>query len=347
MTESTAMEQPAGNSIASDLSAALAGFDDDMNVISTDEVTEEPEIEETASNDDESTSDESEDSESQESELEEVKNPKKSENPKIEAPSHWSPADKEIFKNAPPELQKWMIDRHKSMEGDYTRKSQEIAEFKRSWEPVKELFAPHIDQLRATGQTPASVITHWANINNSLNNNPAETIKWLASQYNVDLSGQIGDNDIYIDPHVQSLRQELQQLKQSVVQREQYATQQRLSTVQSELQMFAEAKTEAGELAHPYFEEVVEDMVSLAKAEQAGGKTPTVGDLYDRAVWANPTVREKLLAAQRDAAAKKAEQEARAKAAKAKIAKKTLRSSPDGEVSGDLTLRQQLEQAFN
>ena len=333
MSDSTAIEQPAAeDSIHADLAEAMSGYDDDFNEITE---TEELEVEETET--EELEVEEVEETEIEAEEVEAVA--------KVEAPDHWAAADKERFAAAPPELQQWLLDRHKSMEGDYTRKSQEVAEVKKTWEPVQELFAPYADQMRANGQTPHSVISHWAQINNSLDQNPRQTIEWLANQYGVKLGEQT--DDIYIDPQVQSLRQELQQLKQSVVQREQVDTQQRLNTVQHDLQSFSEEKTEAGDLAHPYFEDVIDDMVSLAKVEQAAGRTPKVGELYERAVWANPATREKQLAAQQTAAAKKAESEARAKAAKAKTAKKTIRSSPDGSTSSDLSLREQLTQAFN
>lgn len=336
MSDSTAIEQPAADSIGSDLAAAMAGYDEDFNEVapateSTNETEETEEVEQP---------DEVEETEAVD-ESEEVEAKK----PAIEAPSHWSLSDKETFAKAPPELQQWLLERHKSMEGDYTRKSQEVADIKKTWAPVQELFAPHMDTLRAQGQTPASVINHWASIDASLRQNPQQTLEWLAKQYNVSFGEPI--DETFIDPHVQSLQQEIQQLKQSVLQRQQVESQQRLTTVQQELQSFSEQKTEAGELAHPYFEDVVEDMVTLAKAEQASGRTPKVGDLYEKAVWANPIVREKMLAAQHQAAAKKAELEARAKAAKAKTAKKTIRTSPDGEASSDLSLRDFLTQAFN
>lgn len=332
MSDSTALQQPAAEtSLNDDLAEAFSGYDDEFN-----EITAEPQAEETEELEG------GEETEETEEPTEELETPTE---PSIQAPEHWSQADKETFSSAPPELQQWLLDRHKSMEGDYTRKSQEISEIKKTWEPVQELFAPHMEQLRANGQTPASVIQRWAQIDQAITQNPQQTIEWLANQYGVKL-GQ-SDDDPYIDPQVQSLQQEIQQLKQSVVQREQMESQQRLSTVQNDLQQFAEEKTEAGELAHPYFEDVVEDMVRLAKAEQSAGRTPKIGDLYETAVWANPTIRERMLAAQREAAAKKAEQEARAKAAKAKKAQKTIKSSPDGDSVSELSLREQLTQAFN
>jgi len=137
------------------------------------------------------------------------------------------------------------------MEGDYTRKSQDVADLKRNWEPVQELFAPHAEEMRATGQTPAGIIKRWSDISNSLTSNPQQTIQWLANQYGVTMGEQA--EAAYVDPAVQNLQQELHQLKQAVVQRENAESQQRLTTVQNDLQTFADQKTEAGELAPSAF----------------------------------------------------------------------------------------------
>ena len=336
MSESTAIEQPAveDNSINADLAEAFSGYDDEWNEVESEEVAEVEEVEPTEEVE-EGEADESEESEESE-EVEEVA---------TAAPDHWSASDKETFGKAPPELQSWLLERHKSMEGDYTRKTKDIADIKRDWEPVQELFAPHAEEMRATGQTPAGIIKRWSDISNSLTSNPQQTIQWLANQYGVTMGEQA--EAAYVDPAVQNLQQELHQLKQAVVQRENAESQQRLTTVQNDLQTFADQKTEAGELAHPHFEAVVDDMVSLARVEQNQGRTPTVGDLYEKAVWSNPEVREKVLAAQRDAAAKQAEKAAKAKTVKAKRAQKTLKASPDGDVVSELSLREQLEQAYS
>ena len=339
MTDSTATEQPAGESLRDDLEAVMSGYDDEMNEITETENLEVEEVEE---------AEDLEVSEEVEEEAEETEEEPAEEEVEavVEAPDHWAAADKERFAAAPPELQSWLLERHKSMEGDYTRKSQEIAETKKNWEPVQEIFAPHMDQLRANGQTPASVIQYWASVENALRQDPAQALRGLAQQYGVTLGEQSAD-DTYIDPQVQSMQQELRGLKQQVQQREQHEENQRRATTNQDIESFQTQKTEAGELAHPHFDDVMDDMKTLAEVERANGRTPKLGDLYEKAVWANPTVREKVLAAQQHAAAKKAESVARAKAAKAKGAKKTLRASPDGNSSSDLSLRDELSQMMN
>src|SRR3990167_6542407 len=40
--------------------------------------------------------------------------------PKVEPPKHWAAKDKDTFSKAPAEVQKWLLDRSKSQDADYT-----------------------------------------------------------------------------------------------------------------------------------------------------------------------------------------------------------------------------------
>ena len=91
---------------------------------------------------------------------------------------------------------------------------------------------------------------------------------------------------------------------------------------------FANANGADGNLLHPYFAEVEQDMAILAQLDRAQGGTPQLQDLYDRAVWARPSTREKLLGSQRDAEAKRAAEERKAKAEAAKRAAVSVSGAP-------------------
>ena len=46
----------------------------------------------------------------------------------LEPPQHWPAEKKELFRSQTPEAQQFLLERHKAMEGDYTRKTQELAQ---------------------------------------------------------------------------------------------------------------------------------------------------------------------------------------------------------------------------
>ena len=335
--ESTATEQPAEGSIDADLAAAMADYD-------TEETETEDAVDETEETEDTETEEETESEETEEDdkEADEDKGEEKTGDEKLEAPDHWPPADKEAFAKAPKDIQEWALRREKDMTADYTRKTTEAANIRKFWEPVAQVFAPHMDKLQQQGIHPAQVIQNWAQIDQSLRNDPAGTIQWLASQY-----GVTGEEQPQ-NPEVAALRQQLGQLTQQMQQREKTEAQQRLSTIQNDLQSFADEKTEAGELAHPYFDDVMDTMVMLARAEKAEGREPKLQTLYEQAVWATPEIREKIISSQRQAEEEQRAKEARAKAAKAKKAASSVTGSPGGaSTGGDLTLEQELAQAFN
>lgn len=262
----------------------------------------------------------------------------------LEPPQHWSEADKTAFKAATPEVQEWALRRDKEMTGDYTRKTQEIANFRKTWDPVNEMFASHIAQ----GMNPAAVIQRWAQVAQHLQQNPAQALQQLAQQYNINLSsltqGQKPDNDdMFVDPRVNQLQQQLQQLQGHLQSRDQAELTARQRTYENEIQAFAEQKTETGDPAHPFFEEVMQDMMMLARSQRAAGYEPKLQDLYDNAVWSNPIVREKQLAAQQKAAAQKAEKEAIEKAKKAQKAAKSVGGAAPSEPAKDVSIRESLE----
>lgn len=271
----------------------------------------------------------------------------------LEPPVHWSAADKESFKKAPADVQEWALRRDRDMTADYTRKTTEIADFRKTWGPVHEMFAPHIAQ----GTNPAPLIQSWAQVASQLQQNPRQAIEQLAKQYGVDLTPPKTD-DIWgsadqkpatiQDPRVGELQQQLQMVTGHLQQRDQLDKQLKQQTFENQIRDFAEKKTETGDPANPYFEELIPDMMQLAQAVQAAGQEPQINELYDRALWANPSTREKTLASQRAAAEKKAQDEAIAKAKKAKQAGKSVGgSSVDTAAPAKKSLREELESHFD
>lgn len=262
----------------------------------------------------------------------------------MEAPQHWSDSDKTLFAGQPREVQQFMLDRHKAMEGDYTRKSMEVADFRRTWEPVQDIFAPYEQELRASGTSPGQLVNQWAGTYLALQNDPAGTLRALANQYGVDLAA---DDEGYTDPVVGNLQQQLHQLQNSMAQREQMEYASKQAAIESTIHDFKEMKTEAGELAHPYFDDVMEDMLALASAERAAGRNPEIHTLYEIAVWMNPSLRERQVEAQLKAAEEKRKNEARQKAEAARRAGTHVTGSPGGAVpSEDLDLRDQIANLF-
>jgi hypothetical protein len=273
--------------------------------------------------------------------------------PAVEAPQHWAAADKELFGKLPPDGQKFLVERHRAMEGDYTRRMQEIAPLRKA----AEHWQPYLQQFGADA-TPDKVFNHLLQAEYNLRNGTPEQKTALFQQWARDYGITLGQPaqqpaaDEYVDPQVAAVRQELAEMKawrtsreQAETQHRQQQEQQQLQTLQSTIDSFETEKTEAGAPAHPHFQAVRDTMAALIGSKQA----PDLKAAYDMAVWARPDLRQQLLTAQQDAAAKKSAEEAKAKALKATTAGSSVSGSPVGQTSMPpaKSIREELERAWS
>lgn len=191
----------------------------------------------------------------------------------IEAPQHWAPQDRELFARVPLEHQQWMLDRHRAMEGDYTRRMQHL---KSQWDEaqgevafgrqLRTMYSPlahygasqGLDELGMARQAAAYMQAFYAN--------PQEFARWVAQQAGIEVPQP--DVDGYVDPDAQNrawIQQELakrDQLLQQIAQTQQNGLaavhaaqeQQMVEWIQRESQSFVGARDAAGNLLHPLME---------------------------------------------------------------------------------------------
>lgn len=271
--------------------------------------------------------------------------------PAVEAPQHWAAADKELFAKLPPDGQKFLVERHKAMEGDYTRRMQEIAPLRKA----AEQWQPYLQQMNAT---PEQAFTTLLQAEYQLRTGTPEQkqamFQQLAQDYGITL-GQTAEPpavDEYVDPQVAALKQELAEIKAWKTSRDQAETQYRQQqeqkqqqTLHSTITSFEAEKTEAGAPAHPHFSAVRETMAALI----GSGQAPDLKTAYDMAVWARPDLRQQLISAQQEAAVKKAAEEAKAKARQASTAAASVTGRPvgAGAVAPASSVREELERAWS
>lgn len=294
----------------------------------------------------------------------------------------WSAKDKETFKALPPEGRDLLLRRHKEMEGLVTKKTQEIAAFRKEYEPVHKLLEPWGERMKASGYTPSSLITSWANVERRLmDGDGVGVVAGLIKGYKIDMgkvaqalglrpqraaAGADGEQPpaahqdgaalAQLPPEITDQLRTLQDRldaqdreKAETTRRTQMGAEQR---VMSDIENFKSAQDDKGQLLHPHFDELEDDMTSLAQAAMAARKpVPSLQELYDKAVWANPSTREARLAADQKAQRDKVAQEARAKAERAKRAGSSVTGAPgsgqapSAKVRPEQSLREQLEAA--
>lgn len=105
----------------------------------------------------------------------------------------------------------------------------------------------------------------------------------LARQYGVDLSLVGGQPSQPVDPLVQALINDVTQVKGYLTQTQLRQQQEQQASITKEVDTFAD------DTAHPYFNELTEDITKLVQAGYP------LKDAYERAVWSNPVTRQKEL----------------------------------------------------
>lgn len=222
---------------------------------------------------------------------------------------------------------------------DYARLPESIrSEIRTQWDeiekgrgefaPLQQAIAPYRDSWVQAAGSVENALHQFGAFWNAYLTNPRGLIDHIARTRGIDLgqpAGQQPENGgTPQTPDINSVvAQAVQQAIAPIQQRFQQTEQQKIV---SEIEAFR------ADPAHPYFNDVAEQMVLRINAARAAGQRLSLQDAYDHEVWANPAIRERLIS-QRTEEAKKNQAAEVERANKARAA--SLRGSPlPGGASG-------------
>lgn len=306
----------------------------------TDDGDEEEAEEELEAGDEEVAGDEVDDEEpedegeGEEEEITAAKEEKPSFKPGDLAPlEHWSAEDKETFSKLPREAQDFLISKDKKFQAHYTRKLQEVSEIKRALEPVRQ-------EIEYFGVTEADAIRRLIGAHKMLQQKPAEAIRFIADSYGLDINQLMSGQA----PEESAAVREVHSIRQQMAERERMAYMQRVQAWEQQIEMFKKD--------HEFFEAVEDDIALIAQGHVMRNEPiPSLADMYDRAIYANPTVRQRLLAKEKSTERQKrlADEKARARKAKRAAGAKVRSTSVASEEKskGPATLREALSEAWD
>lgn len=217
----------------------------------------------------------------------------------LEAPKHWTQADRDLFGNAPRNIQQRWIDREAEQARGLDAKFQEVAGFRRQREEFDEILKPYARDLETQGVSSAQFFKSLVGWHKCLQENPQEGLTKLAQQYGVDLSQAAST----VDPNLSKLTQEIDQVKSQFTNFLTEAKQREHQAKLAQVNEFAMAADDKGQPLRPYFDEVAQDMLALMRAQNG----LTLDQAYTKAVRMNDQVWEKSQAASKAAADKQAE----------------------------------------
>ena len=243
------------------------------------------------------------------------------------APNHWPKDFAAKFEALEAPAQHMFMERYKDLEGDYTRKTQEIAKYKKRNEAFDEIMAPFKGDFERAGMDEVGAVRQLLAAHDYLRKDPQNAIAWLANQYGVDMAA-IGNDpsaeDEFADPQVKQLQQQVAQLTGFIQNQQTQQQSQVQQSTQSLIDQFA-AETDAnGNPKHPHFDRVRGVMGSLISSENA----KDLATAYEMAVYADPELRQEQVKAM---AAAQSQDNVKTEAVKK--AKKAARSKVRGSAS--------------
>lgn len=255
-------------------------------------------------------------------------------------PQSWAKDTHELWTSLDPKVQDQIERREKQMLEGLTQ-YREHNDFGKQ---MREVFTPYRQLLESQGIDEPKAAQYLLNAHARLMSLPTPEQKlaylWqIAGNYGINQPGQAQP-----DPRLSAIEQRLEGVVGTLTQQQQAAYKEHHSKVTSEVAGFADAKDDKGNLLHPYFNEVADDIVHNINA----GKS--LDDAYSSAVWSNPVTREKELArVKTDAQASlrarsKGEAEAAMKARSANVRSRDTRNAPTEPLGKmDDTLKETLD----
>jgi hypothetical protein len=198
----------------------------------------------------------------------------------------WDEARKAKFSTLPPEAKQFAIEVQREHEANFTRKSQEFAEFKRTADPLMQAVQPFQQYLAQVapgiGQTPQGMINAILGAEYQLRTGTTAEVSGLRATGSA-ISGRscaLSRGEIaQPDPLFTQLRQQVQDLSQWRSQYEQQTAQEQQNALSLHIDTFAKAKDESGKPRYPHFERVRGIMGQM----MANGQVTSLEDAYAEA----------------------------------------------------------------
>ncbi|MCG7492472.1 hypothetical protein MHM86_02830 [Thalassobius sp. Cn5-15] len=196
--------------------------------------------------------------------------------------------EREALAKLPAEAQAPVVDfikrREADMERGFQKKTMDIADLRRDYQPLQDMFKPHMDQLRQMGATPFTYIKRLTDLDQMASNNPDGYVDFILDNLNIDktklierLGGKTKSDepddfwgvDAPAAPQAPAPAQQPQATPQPAPQQPQQqmsfanTANQVDNPALAQVQEFQNAM-ENGVLKHPHFNMVRQDMAALA-----------------------------------------------------------------------------------
>jgi hypothetical protein len=226
------------------------------------------------------------------------------------------------------------------------------------YELIEQVIGPRRQPWAEGGMTPIVALNQLFALSDFAGRDPAQFVLWFADQQRVNLDELLDQRDAIAeqqgagDPRFIGLQQEIAQLRNTIGGFTNQTVQQQQAANLRLVQQFMDEKDAGGNLAHPYFNDVSNDVanhIALLRQQQPYlAETDLLKAAYDFATYNNPRIREEI----QNKALKDAQDKAAAEAMRARQAGVSINGGPAGDTSqapnnANRTLRDELVSAYN
>ena len=195
----------------------------------------------------------------------------------IAAPKSYTKEFQENFKALSPEWQKYLLEREKQTEKGFSELGNKLNAYKWS----DKVFEDRKERLNALGFKKAQdYVEKLALLDDAVNKNPKQTLEMLEAVYGV----QQNSNNA-------SQKQTQQQILESIKAAGKALDKRQSEAAFFDLAHFVNAVNDNGQPKYPFYQDVKTDMAKIFKTAQAD----TLQEAYEKAVWLNSKVREKMI----------------------------------------------------
>lgn len=209
---------------------------------------------------------------------ESVKEPKEPE-PVRPAPKSWSKEQHDRWAKLDKDTQDYIELREKQALDGITQYKAEADRAKKFHETV----APFQEYLKSNGVDEYTAVRNLLHAQYLLTNGTTEERRAAYQRLGQNL-GLLEDQNTQVDPTISALQAQVAQLGQVVTANQRRAYNEAHTQVSKEVEKFA------SDPSHPYFDELSDDIASFIT------NGASLQDAYDKAVWANPSTRQKEIA---------------------------------------------------
>ena len=209
------------------------------------------------------------------------------------APQSMSEENREAFYALPPKTQKWVSDRDKEQQADYTKKTMEVAEQRKYYEDIEKVTGPRREQFAMSGMNVAQGIDQLLSLSDYAQRDPVGFVSHILESRGIslaDVANQKAGAQIPSDPQIVDLQQRLAAQENHLAQQNEQQLHQQGQVVTGVINDFAST--------HPFYEDLHDDMVPIVvslKESKPGLSSDQYLDMaYKMAAAANDGVSSKM-----------------------------------------------------